>query len=253
MRASTGSSTRASEPEGEPVPHDEQEMSTERPSSKTRRSMDQRLLLTGHSSRYPARFSTRRLLEPPNITLAVAVVQGYTKRITMAGKGPRSTVNSRSKWNAEAGSTGTIGVRSKSPERRARAWLVATLLLASVGWLASSSARAGCSHLVTANTDVARFRLAHLDRLLLAGAASKDATRSLPLDRPAPPCSGFRCSGNSIPATPMSIPRGTVRSDAWNRVDFGMLAPWAGSSSFSFHDHTPCPVDRVERLTRPPR
>ena len=117
-------------------------------------------------------------------------------------------------------SSGMICSRSEVPAQRARGCLMAALLLASIGWISSSAAQAGCSHSVMTKADAARLRIAHLDPMLLAGASSAEPMRNIPLKLPStPPCSGFRCSGNSIPWSPVSIPQGTPRIDAWNRSD----------------------------------
>ncbi len=147
-----------------------------------------------------------------------------------------------------------ICVRSQVQARRARGRLIATLVLASVGWISSTSAHAGCSHSVTTKADSPSFRTAHLELLLLVGASSDDSTGTIPLNVPfTPPCAGLRCSGNSIPPTPASITQAAPRSDAWNRFDIGFLALLGNSTPFPINNNTSCPMDRVERLTRPPR
>lgn len=121
----------------------------------------------------------------------------------------------------QSGSPVTICVQSQVPAPRAHGWRIAALVLASVGWISSFSAQAGCSRSVTTKADAARFRIAHLDRLVLGTASSEESLRNFPLNVPSPPpCSGFRCSGNSIPPTPMGIPQTVPRIDAWNRSTF---------------------------------
>lgn len=154
----------------------------------------------------------------------------------------------------QSGSSGTICVRLQGPAQRARGGRIAALLLAFVGWISSSSAQAGCSHSVTTKADTTGFRTAHLDRLVLGGASSEDSLRNIPLNLPStPPCSGFRCSGNSIPPAPAGAPQASPRIDAWNRFDLCALALRARSSPFLLDDEPASPRDRVERLTRPPR
>jgi hypothetical protein len=150
--------------------------------------------------------------------------------------------------------SGMICVRSQVLTRKARGRLIAALLLASVGWISTPCAQAGCSHSVTTKANAPPFRTVHLELLLQVGASSDDSTGNVPLNVPfTPPCAGFRCSGNSIPATPASITEAAPRSDAWNRSELGTLAMRGNSTRFPINDDTSCSADRVERLSRPPR
>ncbi len=153
----------------------------------------------------------------------------------------------------QPGSTGPTCLKSNVPGQCARGWLIAVLLLACSGWVTASSAQAGCSHSVTMKTDAARFMIAGLERLVSGGALSDGLDRAMPRNEHPTPCSGFFCSGNSLPQTPLAAPKALPRVDAWNRFDFGALAPRASSSPFPFEDGPAYSMDRAERLARPPR
>ncbi len=149
--------------------------------------------------------------------------------------------------------SGTICVKSYVPGQRARGWLVAAILLASSGWVTISSAQAGCSHAVTMKADAARFLNAGLERLVSGGALAEGSGRTFPRSEPSTPCSGFLCSGNSIPPLPLATPQALPRVDAWSRFDLGALAPRANSSPFPCEEGPAHSMDRAERLARPPR
>jgi hypothetical protein len=116
-----------------------------------------------------------------------------------------------------------------------------------------SSAQAGCSHTVTMKSDAARFMIAGIERLASGGALSAGAGRAFPRSEPSTPCSGFFCSGNSLPPTPLAAPEALPRIDAWNRFNLRTLAPRASSSPYPFADGPAHSIDRAERLARPPR
>ncbi len=144
-------------------------------------------------------------------------------------------------------------MKSYVPGQRGRCWLIAAVLIASSGWVTASSAQAGCSHSVTMKADAARFMIAGLERLVSGGAVSEGSERAFPRSEHSTPCSGFFCSGNSMPRTPLAAPEALPRVDAWNRFDLGALAPRANSSPFPFDDGPAHSMDRAERLARPPR
>lgn len=145
-------------------------------------------------------------------------------------------------------------VRTKPQPRRgpARAWLVAGLVLACAGWSATPVARAGCAHDVATRAEAAMARAAGLDRLAEAGALSGGSWRISPLDRvPARPCSGFGCSRDSRP--PMTTTPALPRIDAWGRLELAALVLREPSSPLPPDGDSPRPLDRVDRLARPPR
>ncbi len=144
-------------------------------------------------------------------------------------------------------------MKSDLPGQRARGRLIAAILLASCGWVTASTAQAGCSHSVTFKSDTARFTIAGLERLASGGALSEGSGRTFPRSESSTPCSGFFCSGNSMPRTPLAAPEALPRIDAWNRFGLCALAPRANSSPFPFDDELAHSLDRAERLTRPPR
>ena len=130
-------------------------------------------------------------------------------------------------------------------------WLVAALLLAGGGWLAPSTAWAGCSHYVTTAMD-AQAELAALDRLDSVWALSDQSRLGEPRNEsPTAPCAGLRCSRNSTP--PMTVPQAVPRIDAWGYFDLSAFALQTDSSPFLFEDDRPPSSDRAERLARPPR
>ena len=143
-------------------------------------------------------------------------------------------------------------VRAHCSGQAQRGWLVATVLIVS-GGLFSPAALAGCSHSVTAKSDVS-FHSSRLDPLVLFGRVSGDPSQSVPRSEPsAPRCSGFRCSENSDPTAPIVIAQGSLRIDAWSRPDPGTLLLPSNSTPLSLNDSPSSPSDRVDRLTRPPR
>lgn len=144
-------------------------------------------------------------------------------------------------------------MKSDLPGQRTRGLLMAAVLLVSWGWFMASSAQAGCSHSVTMKSDASRFVIAGLERLASGGALSEGSGRTFPRSEPVTPCSGFLCSGNSVPPTPLAAPEALPRIDAWNRFGPCALAPRASSSPFPFDDWPAHSMDRAERLARPPR
>lgn len=140
----------------------------------------------------------------------------------------------------------------KPRARRARAWLVAVLVLAGAGWCSAPEARAGCSHYVAAGAEAVRSGAADLDPLIAAGTPSEGSWRISPLDRsPARPCSGFGCSRDSRP--PMTSSLGLPRIDTWARFEFTALVLRDRSSLLAPDSDSPHPLDRADRLARPPR
>src|SRR5262249_37635949 len=135
---------------------------------------------------------------------------------------------------------------------QARGWIVAGLLLASCAWLAPSSARAGCAHDIATGSEAEGSGLAHFDRLDSAGALAGDSRRLTPTEpSPTPTCPGFRCS-RDVPA-PLTAPRTLPRIDAWGCFQLSWAALGTHSSPFPPDDDSPRPLDRAERLARPPR
>jgi hypothetical protein len=144
-------------------------------------------------------------------------------------------------------------IRMRSQPRRGRApgWLVAGLVLACGGWLFPPAARAGCSHYITAKADAARSAAAPLDPLITSGSPSEEPGRGSPLQGPARPCSGFGCSPDSSPPTP--VPSAAPRIDAWGYLDLSGFALQIPSSPLSPDAASPYSLDRADRLARPPR
>ncbi len=153
----------------------------------------------------------------------------------------------------QSGFPETICVKSHLPGHRARGRLIAAILLATSGWVTASSAHAGCAHSVTMKADAARFMIAGLERLATGGALSEGSGRTFTRSEPSTPCSGFFCSGNSMPPTPLAAPEAVPRVDAWNRFGLCALATRASSSPYPFADGPAQTMDRAERLARPPR
>jgi hypothetical protein len=136
--------------------------------------------------------------------------------------------------------------------RRVLGWFAAGLLLATCGWLLMPSTQAGCSHYATSKTNPARTQTVTLERLFSAIIAPGDEWRTSPLgEHPAPPCSGFRCSGDS--STPLGVPRAVPRVDAWGCALLCAYSPRPASAPFLQVEDSPRSLDRVERLARPPR
>jgi hypothetical protein len=147
-----------------------------------------------------------------------------------------------------------IRLQPHSAGQQTRGWLAAVILLASSGWAGLPVARAGCSHLVTMKTDSTRSKVTRMDHLDSVTALLKDLSQALPIDRHSvPPCSGFLCSGSSIPLTPIVFPDSVPRIDAWSRFDFREFTSRAWSSPFASTSDLPQEKNRVERLIRPPR
>jgi hypothetical protein len=151
-----------------------------------------------------------------------------------------------------ARSTETVRMKSQLRRRRAPGWLVAGLVFACVGWLSSPAAQAGCSHYVTTTADAARAGAADLDRLVTSGPSSEGPWRISPLERsPARSCSGFGCSRDSKP--PMTASPALPRIDAWGRFDLSAFVLRTHSSPLPLDSDSPRPLDRADRLARPPR
>jgi hypothetical protein len=143
-------------------------------------------------------------------------------------------------------------VRMKPRARCVPAWLVAVLVLAGAGWFSAPDARAGCSHYVAAGVEATRSGATDLDPLITAGASSEGSWRISPLDRsPARPCSGFGCSRDSRP--PMTSSLGLSRIDTWARFEFPASVLRDHSSLLTPDSDSPHPLDRADRLARPPR
>ena len=151
----------------------------------------------------------------------------------------------------QAGSTEMIRMRSQRRRGHAPGWLVAGLVLACGGWLFPPAARAGCSHYITTNAAATRSASAHLDPLITSGSSSEEPGRGSPLQGPARPCSGFGCSRDSSPPTP--VPSAVPRIDAWGYLDLSGFAPHIHSSPLALDGASPYSWDRADRLARPPR
>jgi hypothetical protein len=151
----------------------------------------------------------------------------------------------------QAGSTEMIRMKSQRRRRCAPGWLVAGLALACGGWLFPPAARAGCSHYITTKAGAARAATAHLDPLITSGSLSEEPGRSSPVEGPARPCSGFGCSRDSSPPTP--VPSAVPRIDAWGFLDLSGFALQTHSSPLSLDGDSPHSLDRADRLARPPR
>jgi hypothetical protein len=110
-------------------------------------------------------------------------------------------------------------MRSNRLERLARWSTGALLLLLILGFIAPRSARAGCNHLVTSQSD----RLLGYDRLddLITGGSSAILTDGADRERPdqqgprrPAPCSGPGCS-SSVPWPAPMPPPSPVDQDQW--------------------------------------
>jgi hypothetical protein len=133
-------------------------------------------------------------------------------------------------------------------ERLARFGIGALVLLLAQGFCAPGTAWAGCGHLVTSESDIARQR--SLLSPLLDDLAGRSDGNSMP--QPARTCSGAFCSGQ--PATP-AVPAGTfdrpVDSWAWCASDLGISS---GSCSIVFAESSAAhPIISVRVIFHPPR
>jgi hypothetical protein len=150
-----------------------------------------------------------------------------------------------------AGSTEIVRTTSRPRRSRVQSWLVAGLVLACGGWL-SRPAAAGCSHYVASRADVERSRAAGLDPLVAVGELSRDRGPASPLGTPpAGRCSGFGCSGDSAPPTP--VPMAVPRIEAWSCVGPIAVTVPTGSARVPLDDESLHSRDRADRLARPPR
>jgi hypothetical protein len=149
------------------------------------------------------------------------------------------------------GSAGLIQMMSHFGRCRARGWLAAGLLLAGYGWFSPSTSWAGCSHYLLTVTGPAQSRIDSLDPFVLAGALPTDTLRSSPRDGRPAPCSGWRCSRNS--SSPIALPQIEPRIDACEYALLDAITLRLTSSPIPYDDDSSRPLDRVERLARPPR
>jgi len=99
----------------------------------------------------------------------------------------------------------------------------------------------------------ARLMIAGLEQLASGGALADGLGRTLPRSELPAPCSGFFCSGNTLPQTPLGGPEPLPRVDAWSRFVPAALAPRTASSPFPFDAGPAYSMDRADRLARPPR
>jgi hypothetical protein len=131
-------------------------------------------------------------------------------------------------------------------------WLVAALLLMSFGVLAPSTSRAGCVHAVSTKAGAAHAEMIGLDRLTALRALSFRTWRGgSPGEFPPSPCAGLRCSRNSD--APLTAPPTVSRIDAWGCLQICAFALQIDSSPWVIEEVPPPPLDRADRLARPPR
>lgn len=122
----------------------------------------------------------------------------------------------------------------------------AVVLLLAMVLVAPPSARGGCSHLVTSQTERGRHPS------LMDDLSGGKTGRSDPLSPPPRPCSGAWCSGQ--PAAP-SVPPGELngRAESWACCAL-IPAPTAITSSFiSIETSVPRPVCHGKLVFHPPR